>query len=283
MYRIAEKRELGASLKLMRIEAPFVARKAKPGQFIIFRVDEMGERVPLTVAGADPATGLVTIIFQEVGASTIKLGAKQAGEYITDFAGPLGRASELDGYKNVCVIGGGVGCAIAYPQARYLKEHGAKVDMITGFRTKDLVFFEEEMKAACTNFFMMTDDGSYGEKGLVTNKLTQLIEAGERYDAVIAIGPVPMMKFVCLATKPYGIKTIVSLNPIMVDGTGMCGACRVTVGGVTKFACVDGPDFDGHEVDFDELMRRNTLYRPQEAEAKDHVCNIMKEAEQLVG
>lgn len=281
MFRIAEKKDLAEGLTLMRVEAPNVARRAAAGQFIIFRVDDEGERVPLTIADADREKGLITIIFQQVGASTMKLGALNVGDSIRDFAGPLGRASELDDFKRVCVIGGGCGCAIAYPQAKYLHEHGAEVDIIAGFRTKDLVFFEDEMKAVCSNYYLMTDDGSAGEHGLVTNKLEQLIESGREYDAVIAIGPVPMMKFVCLATKPHGIKTIVSLNPIMVDGTGMCGACRVTVGGKTRFACVDGPDFDGHEVDFDELIRRNAIYREEEAAARDHVCNLRKEAEHL--
>jgi len=275
MYKIVEKRILNPEVKLMKIEAPLVAAKAKPGQFIIFRADDAGERIPLTVAETDPERGLVTIIFQEVGASTMKLGSLNEGDFIADFAGPLGVASHLDGLKRVCVIGGGLGCAIAYPQAKYLHKIGADVDIIAGFRTKDLVILEDEMRESSARLFVMTDDGSYGEKGLVTAKLKELIESGEQYDAVIAIGPLVMMKFVCLTTKPYGIKTIVSLNPIMVDGTGMCGGCRVTVGGETKFACVDGPDFDGHQVDFDEAIRRTGMYRAKERKAaEDHICKL---------
>lgn len=277
MFTIAHKRQLNENVKLMKIEAPRIAKKAKPGQFIIFRVDEHTERIPLTIAEADVDRGLVTIIFQEIGAGTKKLGALQEGDAILDFVGPLGVASHLDAFKKVCVIGGGLGCAIAYPQARYLHNRGAHVDIIAGFRTKDLVFFEEEMKGTSDRLFMMSDDGSFGEKGLVTAKLKELLDAGEQYDAVLAIGPLIMMKFVCQTTRPYGIKTIVSLNPIMVDGTGMCGGCRVTVGGETKFACVDGPDFDGHLVDFDEVMRRSTIYREQEKEEMDHICRITGE------
>jgi ferredoxin--NADP+ reductase len=275
MYRIVEKRVLNPEVKLMKIEAPLVAAKAKPGQFIIFRVDEAGERIPLTVADTDPERGLVTVIFQEVGVSTMKLGSLEEGDHIADFAGPLGVPSHLEGLKRVCVIGGGLGCAIAYPQAKELHKNGAWVDTIVGFRTKDLVILEDEMLGNSDRFCVMTDDGTYGEKGLVTDKLKQLLESGERYDAVIAIGPLVMMKFVCLATKPYGIKTIVSLNPVMIDGTGMCGGCRVTVGGETKFACVDGPDFDGHLVDFDEAIRRSAMYREKERKAvDDHICKL---------
>ncbi len=275
MFKVVEKRVLNSNVKLMRIEAPFIARKAKPGQFIIFRVDEFGERVPLTIAEVDTERGLITVIFQEVGGSTIKLGSLNEGDYIRDFVGPLGEASHLSGMKKVCVIGGGLGCAIAYPQAKHLHSLGAEVDIIAGFRTEELVFFEDEMRQNSSRLFMMTDDGSYGEKGLVTAKLKELIDSGENYDAVIAIGPLPMMKFVCLTTKPYGIKTVVSLNPIMVDGTGMCGGCRVTIGGETKFACVDGPDFDGHLVDFDEVIRRSAMYKDSEKESLEaHDCKI---------
>ena len=275
MYKIVRKKELNPTVTLMDIEAPFVARKAKAGQFIIFRVDEKGERVPLTVAGCDKEKGTVTIIFQKVGFSTNALGALNEGDYIQDFVGPLGRPTDVENKKRVCVVGGGVGCAIALPAARAFKEAGAEVDVIIGFRTKDLVILEEEFRDASHNLYLMTDDGSYGEKGFGTVKLQALLESGREYDEVLAIGPVPMMKFVCKTTEPFGVKTIVSLNPIMVDGTGMCGGCRVTVDGKTKFACVDGPEFDGHKVDFAELMNRNGIYREREAEvAKDHVCRI---------
>jgi len=278
MFKIVEKNIIGPQVKLMRVEAPLIARKAHAGQFIIFRTDEAGERIPLTIAEADAESGLVTIIFQEVGLSTIKLGAMNEGDYILDFAGPLGVASHLDNFERVCVIGGGLGCAIAYPQAKYLHSRGAEVDIISGFRSKELVILEDEMRGASKNLHMMTDDGSHGEQGLVTKKLEELVKAGKNFDAVIAIGPLVMMKFVAITTKPYGIKTIVSMNPIMVDGTGMCGACRVTVGGETKFACVDGPDFDGHLVDFDEAIRRNNIYREQEQAAREaHLCNLQRE------
>ena len=259
----------------MEIEAPYVAKKAKAGQFIIFRVDEKGERVPLTIAGFDREKGTVTIIFQKVGFSTNALGALNEGDYIHDFVGPLGRPTEVETKKRVCVVGGGVGCAIALPAAKAFLEAGAIVDVIIGFRNKDIVILEDEFKQASTNLYLMTDDGSYGEKGFGTVKLQQLLESGIQYDEVLAIGPVPMMKFVCKTTEPFGVRTMVSLNPIMVDGTGMCGGCRVTVGGETKFACVDGPEFDGHKVDFAELMSRNVTYRDREAEvAKDHVCRM---------
>lgn len=275
MYKIVEKRVLNPEVKMMKVEAPLIAAKAKPGQFIILRVDSKAERIPLTIAETIKEEGLVTIIFQEVGASTMKLGALNEGDHIMDFAGPLGKPSELEGLEKVCVIGGGLGCAIAWPQARYLYENGAKVDIITGFRNKDLVIIEEEMRQCSDRLFMMTDDGSYGEKGLVTAKLNELLEAGVRYDAVIAIGPLAMMKFVAQTTKPYGVKTIVSMNPIMIDGTGMCGGCRVTVGGEVKFACVDGPDFDGHLVDFDEAIRRSAMYRENERKAAvAHNCRL---------
>ena len=275
MYKIVRKKELNSAVTLMEIEAPYVAKKAKAGQFIIFRVDEKGERVPLTIAGFDREKGTVTIIFQKVGFSTNALGALNEGDYIHDFVGPLGRPTEVENKKRVCVVGGGVGCAIALPAAKAFLEAGAIVDVIIGFRNKDIVILEDEFKQASTKLYLMTDDGSYGEKGFGTVKLQQLLESGIQYDEVLAIGPVPMMKFVCKTTEPFGVRTMVSLNPIMVDGTGMCGGCRVTVGGETKFACVDGPEFDGHKVDFAELMSRNVTYRDREAEvAKDHVCRM---------
>ncbi len=275
MYKIVRKKELNSAVTLMDIEAPFVARKAKAGQFIIFRLDEQGERVPLTIAGYDREKGTVTIIFQKVGFSTKALGALGEGDYIRDFVGPLGRPTDVENKKRVCVVGGGVGCAIALPAAKAFLEAGAIVDVIIGFRTKDIVILEEEFKEASTNLYLMTDDGSYGEKGFGTVKLQQLLESGIQYDEVLAIGPVPMMKFVCKTTEPFGVHTVVSLNPIMVDGTGMCGGCRVTVDGQTKFACVDGPEFDGHKVDFAELMTRNGIYREREAEVDEkHVCRI---------
>ena len=275
MYKIVRKKELNSAVTLMDIEAPFVAKKAKAGQFIIFRIDEMGERVPLTIAGYDREKGTVTINIQKVGFSTKPLGALNEGDYIRDFVGPLGKPTEVEGKKRVCVVGGGVGCAIALPAARAFKEAGAIVDVIIGFRTKDIVILEEEFKEASTNLYPMTDDGSYGEKGFGTVKLQALLESGVQYDEVLAIGPVPMMKFVSLTTKPFGVHTSVSLNPIMVDGTGMCGGCRVTVGGQTKFACVDGPEFDGHQVDYAELMSRNTVYRDREAQVKEtHTCRM---------
>lgn len=275
MYKIVRKKELNSSVTLMEIEAPFIARKAKAGQFIIFRIDEEGERVPLTIAGYDRQKGTVSIIFQKVGFSTIALGNLNEGDYIRDFVGPLGKPTEVEGVKRVCVVGGGVGCAIALPSAQGFKEAGAIVDVIVGFRNKDIVILEEEFKACADNLYLMTDDGSYGEHGFVTVKLQQLLEAGVQYDEVLAIGPVPMMKFVAKTTEPFGVKTMVSLNPIMVDGTGMCGGCRVTVGGETKFACVDGPEFDGHQVDYAELMSRNSVYRQREAEVKEtHACRM---------
>ena len=275
MYKIVRKKELNSSVTLMEIEAPFVAKKAKAGQFIIFRIDEMGERVPLTIAGYDREKGTVTIIFQKVGFSTIALGNLNEGDYIRDFVGPLGKPTHTEGVKRVCVVGGGVGCAIALPSAAAFKEAGAEVDVVVGFRNKDIVILEEEFKAVSDNMYLMTDDGSYGEQGFVTVKLQQLLESGRNYDAVLAIGPIPMMKFVCKTTEPFGVKTMVSLNPIMIDGTGMCGGCRVTVGGETKFACVDGPEFDGHKVDFAELMSRNGTYRDRESEVNaTHTCRM---------
>ena len=283
MFKIVRKKELNEAVTLLEIEAPFVARKAKAGQFIIFRVDEYGERVPLTIAGYDREKGTVTIIFQKVGLSTKMLGALKEGDYIHDFVGPLGKATATEGIKRVCVVGGGVGCAIALPSAQAFKDAGCEVDVIVGFRNKDIVILEDEFKAASDRLFLMTDDGSYGEHGFVTVKLQELLEQGNQYDEVLAIGPIPMMKFVCKTTEPFGVKTIVSLNPIMVDGTGMCGGCRVTVGGEVKFACVDGPDFDGHKVDFAELMNRNGVYRDQEqADEKEHICRIEKIGKALI-
>ena len=276
MYKIVRKKSLNPTVTLMDIEAPLVAKKAKAGQFIILRVDGDGERIPLTVAGCDQEKGTVTIIFQIVGATTEKLNHKNEGESIEDFVGHLGMPTEIEGLKKVCVIGGGVGCAIALPVARALHEQGAEVTAIAGFRNKDLVILEDEFKACSDRFIMMTDDGSYGEKGTVTVPLKELLEKGERFDEVIAIGPLIMMKFVCLTTKEYGQKTVVSMNPIMIDGTGMCGGCRLTVGGETKFACVDGPDFDGHLVDFDEAMSRSRSYAPFERHAYEEACNLFK-------
>ena len=274
MYKIVRKKSLNPTVTLMDIDAPLVAKKAKPGQFIILRVDEDGERIPLTVAGYDREKGTVTIIFQVVGATTTCLNHKNEGEYIQDFVGPLGTPSRLDGLKKVCVIGGGVGCAIALPVAQELHAMGAEVTSIVGFRNKDLVILEDEFKACSGHFTMMTDDGSYGEKGNVTVPLKAMLEKGERFDEVLAIGPLIMMKFVCLTTKEYDQKTTVSMNPIMVDGTGMCGGCRLSVGGETKFACVDGPDFDGHLVDFDEAMSRSRSYAPFERHAYEETCNL---------
>ena len=278
MYEILKKKELNPTVTLMEISAPLVARKAEPGQFIILRVDENGERIPLTVADYDRAKGTVTIIFQIVGATTEKLNHLREGDSLRDFVGPLGRPTELDGMKRVAVVGGGVGCAIAYPIAKKLHENGARVDSVVGFRTKDLLILEDEFRAVSDNLYVMTDDGSAGEKGLVTDALKKAVEGGAQYDAVITIGPLIMMKFVCRLTKEYGIKTIASMNPIMIDGTGMCGGCRLTVGGQTKFACVDGPDFDGHLIDFDEAIARSAMYKPFEREAHEKVCNLYKEA-----
>lgn len=276
MYKIVRKKELNPTVTLMDIEAPLVAQKAQPGQFIILRVDEDGERIPLTVADYDREKGTVTIIFQIVGATTELLNHKNEGEYIQDFVGPLGKATETEGKKKVAVVGGGVGCAIAYPVAKKLHESGCEVHSVVGFRNKDLVILEDEFNAASSILKIMTDDGSYGAKGLVTDALKELIEAGNQYDEVIAIGPVIMMKFVCKLTKEYGIKTVVSMNPIMIDGTGMCGGCRLTVGGETKFACVDGPEFDGHLVDFDEALERGSMYREFESKKREEVCNLFK-------
>ena len=264
---------------MMDIDAPYVAAKAEPGQFIILRVDEEGERIPLTVAGYDRTAGTVKIIFQIVGATTNLLNRKKEGEYIKDFVGPLGKATETEGLKKVCIVGGGVGCAIALPIAQKLHEQGCEVHSVIGFRNKDVVILEGEFAACSDLLTVMTDDGSYGRQGVVTVPLAEAIEKGENYDEVIAIGPLVMMKFVVATTKPHGIKTVVSMNPIMIDGTGMCGGCRLTVGGQTKFACVDGPDFDGFEVDFEEAMERGGIYRDFEKHAYEESCNLFKKEE----
>lgn len=276
MYKILRKEELNPTVTLLDIEAPLIAKKAEPGQFIILRVDDEGERIPLTIADYDREAGWVRIIFQVVGATTEKLNAKKEGEFINDFVGPLGVPTHVEGLKKVAVVGGGVGCAIAYPIAKKLHNMGAEVHSVVGFRNKDLVILEEDFAAVSDKLMMMTDDGSHGTKGLVTNALKELIDAGEKYDEVIVIGPLIMMKFVCALTKEYGIKTTVSMNPIMIDGTGMCGGCRLTVGGETKFACVDGPDFDGHLVDFDEALERGSMYKPFERHAHEETCNLFK-------
>ena len=277
MYRIVEKTSLNPTVTKMVVEAPLVARKALPGQFVILRAGEDSERIPLTVADYDRAGGTVTVIFQVVGAGTMELNALKEGESLHDFVGPLGRASELDGLKKVCVVGGGVGCAIALPVAKALHEKGTEVHSVVGFRNQDLVILEDEFKACSDKFVLMSDDGSRGEKGLVTNALEALIQAGNQYDQVIAIGPLIMMKFVCKLTEKYGIKTVVSMNPIMIDGTGMCGGCRLTVGGKTKFACVDGPEFDGFEVDFDEAIHRGAMYKDFEGHAREAACHLLNQ------
>lgn len=279
MFRIVAKEVLNPTVTRMDIEAPLIAKKAEPGQFIILRVDDEGERIPLTIADFDREAGTVAIIFQIVGATTERLNHKEVGDMIQDFVGPLGKESEVEGLKKVAVVGGGVGCAIAYPVAKKLHQLGAEVHSIVGFRNQDLVILEKEFAAVSDKLCIRTDDGSYGQKGLVTDALKELIEAGEKYDEVIAIGPLVMMKFVSKMTKEYGIRTVVSMNPIMIDGTGMCGGCRLTVGGQTKFACVDGPDFDGHEVDFDEAMARAVMYRSFERQAHEDTCNLYKQAE----
>ena len=278
MATIVTKRILNPTVTLMEVSAPMVARKAKPGQFVIVRVDEQGERIPLTIADYDAVRGTVTIMYQRVGLTTQKLDALESGEEILDVVGPLGNPTEVEGVQRAVIIGGGVGCAIAFPQAKALYRAGAHVDVIVGFRTKDLVFLEGSFRRNCTNLYITTDDGTYGEKGFVSNKLSALLEAGNQYDVAIAIGPIPMMRAISQVTLPYNLKTIVSLNPIMVDGTGMCGGCRVQVGGQTKFACVDGPDFDGHQVDFDELMARNAAYKEREAQVRrDHACRLLNQ------
>ena len=277
MFTIIKRRELHPTVTELCIHAPLIAKKAKAGQFIIVRAKEDSERIPLTIAGFDREAGTVSIIFQIVGAGTMQLNALKEGEAVHDFVGPLGKATEIEGLKNVCVVGGGVGCAIALPIAQALHEQGTKVTGIVGFRNKDLVILEDEFRACCDDFIIMTDDGSYGEKGVVTAPLDKKIVDGANFDEVITIGPLIMMKFVVKTTKPHNVKTVVSMNPIMVDGTGMCGGCRLTVGGQTKFACVDGPDFDGFEVDFDEAMHRGTMYKPFEAHAREAECNLLKQ------
>lgn len=275
-YEIINKQNLNDTVTLMDIEAPLVAKKAQAGQFIILRTDHDGERIPLTVAGYDREKGTVRIIFQIVGATTAKLNEKSVGDCLADFCGPLGNPTKLDGLKKVCIVGGGVGCAIALPVAEALKEAGCEVHSIIGFRNKDLLILEEQFKACSDRLTVVTDDGSYGQKGVVTEPLKEALENGEAYDEVITIGPLIMMKFVTLTTKEFGVKTTVSMNPIMIDGTGMCGGCRLSVGGKVKFACVDGPDFDGFEVDFDEMMARNTMYSVQERHAYETTCNLFK-------
>ncbi len=274
MYTIKTKKVLNPTVVLMEIEAPAVARKANPGQFIILRVDENGERIPLTIADYNADAGTVTIIFQIVGSTTKKLSYLNEGECVHDFVGPLGKATETEGKKKVAVVGGGVGCAIALPVAKKFHEQGTEVHAIIGFRNEDLVILREEFAAVSDRLFLMTDDGSCGEKGLVTDALKRLIDSGEEYDEVITIGPLVMMKFVCALTKQYGIKTVASMNPIMIDGTGMCGGCRLTVGGETKFACVDGPEFDGHLIDFDEAMARGSMYKDFERHQYEETCNL---------
>lgn len=274
MYGIVHKTKLNDAVTKIVVSAPDISLKAQPGQFIILRVDEHGERIPLTIADFDRENGTVTVIFQVAGAETYLLNQKEVGDSLADFVGPLGTPTHVDGLKKVAVIGGGVGCAIAYPVAKKLHEQGTEVHSIIGFRNEDMVILEDDFSKISSRLMLMTDDGSKGQKGFVTDALKSLIESGETYDEVFAIGPVPMMKFISLLTKEYGIKTTVSMNPIMIDGTGMCGGCRLTVGGETKFACVDGPDFDGHLVDYDQLMKRNAMYRDAE---KKHLCNLTKE------
>jgi len=276
LFKILKRRELNPTVTELVIEAPLIAKKAKAGQFIIIRAKEDSERIPLTIAGYDREAGTVSIIFQVVGGGTMQLNTLREGECVQDFVGPLGKATEIEGLTNVCVVGGGVGCAIALPVAQALHAQGTKVTGIVGFRSKDLVILEDEFRACCDELIVMTDDGSYGTKGVVTAPLEEKISGGANFDEVITIGPLIMMKFVVKTTKPHGVKTVVSMNPIMVDGTGMCGGCRLTVGGQTKFACVDGPDFDGFEVDFDEAMQRGAMYKEFEAHAREAECNLLK-------
>lgn len=282
VYPILEVEALNAEVTRMVLEAPAIAKKIKPGQFLMLRIDEHGERIPLTMNSCDPEAGTVTIVFQAVGATTMQLSRMKVGESLLDLAGPLGNPTELEGAKRACVIGGGLGTAIAYPQAKWLHDHGCEVDVITGFRSKDLILFEDELAACSSRIMVMTDDGSNGNKGVVTAPLQQWIDEGTEYDLVLAVGPVIMMKFVALTTKPHGIKTLVSMNPLMIDGTGMCGGCRVKVGDEYLHACVDGPDFDGHLVDYDDAMRRGVMYRTFETQAKEiaegRACLDEKEA-----
>ena len=281
MYKIVSRRSLRPTLTMIEVEAPLVAAKAKPGQFIILRVDEEGERIPLTVSHCDLEKGTVRVIFQVVGATTVKLNNVPEGGYIQDFVGPLGNATETDGIKKVCIVGGGVGCAIALPIAEKLHSLGCYVHSIIGFRERGLIILEKEFSEASDKLTVMTDDGSYGTKGLVTEPLGEMLASGEHFDEIITIGPLVMMKFVVATARPYTIKTTVSMNPIMIDGTGMCGGCRLTVGGKVRFACVDGPDFDGYEVDFDEAMRRGSMYRDFERHAYDNSCNLFKKGGQI--
>lgn len=274
MFEIVSRKSLNPTVTELEISAPFVAKKAQAGQFVIVRAAADGERIPLTVADFDREKGTVKIIFQIVGATTYLLNRLNVGDCLADFVGPLGNPTETEGLKKVAVVGGGVGCAIAYPVAKKLHEEGAEVHSVVGFRNKDLVILEDEFRAVSDKYVLMSDDGTAGEKGLVTDALKRLIDSGEKYDEVIAIGPVIMMKFVCRLTKEYGVKTVISMNPIMIDGTGMCGGCRLTVGGKTKFACVDGPDFDGHEVDFDEAMSRGASYKEWERHKYEETCNL---------
>lgn len=280
MFKIVRKKELNPTVTLMEVEAPLIAKKAQPGQFIILRTDEDGERIPLTIADYDRVVGTITIIFQIVGATTERLNSLNEGEEILDFVGPLGRETETEGKKKVAVVGGGVGCAIAYPVVKKIHELGAEVHAIVGFRNKDLLILEDEFRANSSKLIIMSDDGSVGEKGLVTDALKKLIESGEEYDEVVTIGPLIMMKFVSMLTKNYGIKTVASMNPIMIDGTGMCGGCRLTVGGTTKFACVDGPEFDAHLIDFDEAIARSSMYKDFERQAHEETCNLLKAGEE---
>lgn len=274
MHKIVYKKQLSHDMFWLEFEAPYVAAKAQPGQFIIFRVDEYGERVPITMAGTNKETGTVTIIFQAVGRTTMLLSSLEVGDYIMDVVGPLGKPTHMEGLKKVCVVGGGTGNALAYPVAKGLKDAGVEVDMVSGFKTERLIVLEDEFKAAVDNFYLLTDDGSAGEKGFTTDKLKALIEEGNQYDEVITVGPPIMMKFVCKVTEPYGIKTIASLTALMIDGTGMCGGCRVSIGGETKYACVDGPEFDGNLVDWDVLIARNAYYAEEEKEQREHICNL---------
>ena len=276
MYRIVRKEALRPTVTLYEIEAPLIAKKAQPGQFIILRTDENGERIPITINAYDPEKGTVTIIVQTVGATTVKLSHMKEGDCLADFVGPLGKPTETEGKKKVAVVGGGVGCAIAYPVLKKFHDDGAEVHAIVGFRSEDLVILEEDFKKSSDKLIVCTDDGSYGRKGLVTEALKELLDAGNVYDEIFAIGPMVMMKFVCMTTKPYGIPTTVSMSPIMIDGTGMCGGCRLSVGGEMKFACVDGPDFDGHKVDWDLAVKRNQMYKDFEAHKYEETCNLFK-------
>ena len=277
MYKITEKVALNPTVTKMVIEAPLIAKKAKPGQFIIVRPFEDSERIPLTVAGYDREKGTVDIIFQIVGGTTMELNSLEVGQSVHDFVGPLGRATEVEGLKKVCVVGGGVGCAIAYPVLKKFHDCGAEVHAVVGFKSKDVVILEDKFKAVSSVLKVCTDDGSYGQKGLVTEALKQLLDEGNQYDEIFAIGPMVMMKFVCKTTEPYGVPTTVSMSPIMIDGTGMCGGCRLTVGGETRFACVDGPDFDGHKVDWDLAVKRNQMYHDFEVHKHEEVCNLFKQ------